>query len=229
MSTIKRNDVYMGRNLFQATEITEWLSIHGGLPFELMPFQKEVIQSIGNLERSGCFADVGTGKTVMSVSIAKWKNHLYSSRTLIIVPPILRYQWARSLKNFGETDITVYDGPPKERKQKDLSAKWVIVGMEIFKKDFLILYEAFREDNVTVIVDEAVSVKNSESENHRSLNDFLDGNRHLVANRRSYAKKKSEERKSAKSAGMTPREFEKAKKQEDVKTKLDLLRKRLRG
>ena len=98
------------------------------------------------------------------------------------------------------------------------------MGIEIFKKDFMLVYEAFRHDNVTVIVDEAVSVKNVTSENHRSLRDFLDGDISKVKERRKHAVKKAETRAQAKKAGMSAKQFEAAKKDENVNVKLATLK-----
>ena len=86
------------------------------------------------------------------------------------------------------------------------------------------VYEAFRHDNVTVIVDEAVSVKNVTSENHRSLRDFLDGNISNVRERRKNAVKRAETRTEAKKAGMSAKQFEVAKKDESVNIKLATLK-----
>ena len=220
----KRNNVYMGRDLPRDFEAVEYIAKHGDFPFELMDYQKEVVASLANLSRSGMFPDVGTGKTAMSVALAKIRRERFGNRTLIILPPILRYQWEKALRGFGETDITVYDGVPKKRHAKNLKAQWVIVGIEIFKKDFMLIYEAFRDDNVTVIVDEAVSVKNVTSENHRSLRDFLDGNISNASERRKNAVKRAETRAQAKKAGMSAKQFEAAKKDESVNVKLATLK-----
>ena len=119
----KRNNVYMGRDLPRDFEAVEYIAKHGDFPFELMDYQKEVVASLANLSRSGMFPDVGTGKTAMSVALAKIRRERFGNRTLIILPPILRYQWEKALRGFGETDITVYDGPPKKRHTKNLKAQ----------------------------------------------------------------------------------------------------------
>ena len=107
------------------------------------------------------------------------------------MPPILLHQWKASLVKCGETSITIYAGTPKERETLNLKADWVLVGMEIFKIDFERIYQAFENVSVTIVVDEAVSIKNPESENHRSLFDFKNENFRNAIERRKRKSQKS--------------------------------------
>ena len=77
----KRNNVYMGRDLPRDFEAVEYIAKHGDFPFELMDYQKEVVASLANLSRSGMFPDVGTGKTAMSVALAKIRRERFGNRT----------------------------------------------------------------------------------------------------------------------------------------------------
>ena len=115
------------------------------------------------------------------------------------MPPILLHQWAATLRKTGEDSIVIYAGTPAQRKALSLDAEWILVGMEIFKLDFERIYTELDPHRLTVIVDEAVSIKNPESENHKSLHDFIFHSLLLAQSRRKLkAQKKAVKEKSQK-------------------------------
>ena len=194
-----RNGVHFGTNFPHNDEVIPYLEEHGNLPFELMPFQEEVIKSFADEFRVGIYADVGTGKTIMAIALHKYKRASRGSRALVIMPPILLHQWAATLRKTGEDSIVIYAGTPAQRKALSLDAEWILVGMEIFKLDFERIYTELDPHRLTVIVDEAVSIKNPETENHKSLHDFIFHSLVLAQSRRKRkAQKKAVKEKSQK-------------------------------
>ena len=66
------------------------------LPFQPFNYQIEAVNTFGDLDRVGLYADPGTGKTLMSTLIALY--HLHQGRSdsvIVIMPPILLTSWKR--------------------------------------------------------------------------------------------------------------------------------------
>lgn len=150
------------------------------LPFPLWDLQIEAINDLAPRTRSGLYAEVGTGKTVMSTVAALFKklsNPQQTTSTIVIMPPILLTGWYRWLKRIPNVSAVVYKGTPSERKEIKLHADFILVSLNIFKNDvaYLTTFFASNYDNVIVVVDEATSIKNSASENHKMIRDFAVG------------------------------------------------------
>jgi SNF2 family DNA or RNA helicase len=150
------------------------------LPFPLWDLQIDAINTLAVGTRSGFYAEVGTGKTVMStVSALYRKINSPKQKTIIIVimPPILLTGWSRWLQKIPSITSVIYKGSPAERKLINLHADFVLVSLNIFKNDVVYLTKFFADnyDNVIVVVDEATSIKNSSSENHKKVREFAVG------------------------------------------------------
>lgn len=151
------------------------------MPFPLWDLQIEAINNLATLPRSGWYAEVGTGKTVMSTITALYKKQMQpelKTATVVIMPPILLTGWRRWLEKIKpKVSIVVYKGSPAERKQINLQADFVLMSINIFKNDidYLTKFFASNYDNVIVVVDEATSIKNVTSENHKKVRDFSAG------------------------------------------------------
>ena len=67
----------------------------------------------------------------------------------------------------------IYKGAPVERKQLDItSCDFILMSIQIFKKDFDYLYNIFEHRPVILVVDEAKAVKNIGSANYKRVRDF---------------------------------------------------------
>jgi hypothetical protein len=138
------------------------------LPFTLRPDQFESVEELKDYPRAGLYCDVGTGKTVMATCLTLcWDADV----NVIIMPPILLKQWHRWLTSIGNIgDILIYRGTLKERKAMDITKfKWVMMSIGILKNDYKRIHDALAPKTKTVLVDEATSIKNPSSGNHKAV------------------------------------------------------------
>jgi SNF2 family DNA or RNA helicase len=153
------------------------------LPFRPFDFQAQEIERLGHLERSGWYAEPGCGKTLMSTVVA-----LYAllreprTATLVIMPPILINSWRRWLERIGGVEgVVAYRGSPAERAGLNVrGAKFILMSIQIFKKDYERLHRDLAGRPLVGIIDEAHSVKNVSSDNHRKVRDFFVGQRLML-------------------------------------------------
>jgi SNF2 family DNA or RNA helicase len=147
-------------------------------------WQIEWINALAPLARSGHWAEVGTGKTFAATCCVLYKRLLSQRRRYCIVtmPPILIRQWRRWLEKIidrrtGKRLAALeYRGSPKRRRELNLHEyQFILMSMQIFKKDYDYLMRLFEHEDVDVIVDEAHSVKNIESDNFKRTRDFATG------------------------------------------------------
>jgi SNF2 family DNA or RNA helicase len=147
------------------------------LPFTLHPLQVEVINLQADLRNAGLWLEMSTGKTVVSTVIALYQNLVWGTRCVVIMPPVLVTQWGKWLSRIGPKPLTVtsYRGTPKHRETLDLGVQFVLVGVQVFKRDFPRFMAAYGFDPRTVIIDEATIVGNIDSANHEQVYDFALG------------------------------------------------------
>lgn len=141
---------------------TEWLD------------QYEAIESLLDYPRAGLYAEVGTGKTVMSTVLALcWEADV----NVVCMPPVLLKQWQQWLDSVGNAgSVLIYRGTPKERVGMDIKAfKWVLMTVQMLKQDFKRIVADLTGKTKTVIVDEATSIKNSSSGNHKAVAELSEG------------------------------------------------------
>jgi len=148
---------------------------HHPLPFKLFPFQIETANELGPKERGGYYMDVGSGKTATSTATALYKKLKESRVTLVVMPPILILMWSRWLAQIPGITQLVYRGSPAKRAGLRLdNVDFILMSMQIFKKDYDHITNALRKRKKTLIVDEATSIKNPASDNHRAVFHFVD-------------------------------------------------------
>lgn len=166
------------------TTINELLSKHPlpptptGEQFILDDWQQEDILKLMSWSRTGVFLPVGAGKTVIATMVALAYGTEYC---VVIVPPILIGQWVRWLNSVGNSGGAVgYQGSPKKRGEINLLAhRWWIMSNVIFKNDYDKLFKLIHNHSVTLIVDEAQSIKNSSTALWKKCNSFSLG-RNLI-------------------------------------------------
>jgi SNF2 family DNA or RNA helicase len=124
---------------------------------------------------------MGTGKTFISTAISLFHKVTYGHQVVVIMPPILIRQWGRWLASIKpEISVTEYRGTPAQRDALDLDMDFVLVGVQIFKRDFARFQRYFSDKNYTVIIDEANLVGNIESDNHKKVYEFAAGHPQIV-------------------------------------------------
>ncbi|MBK7804327.1 MAG: DEAD/DEAH box helicase [Chloracidobacterium sp.] len=160
---------------------TEIALSHYTLPFNLKPFQVEVVDDLGPLDNEGHYLDPGTGKTACSTVVALFRKLYYDERCVVIMPPILLKQWESWLKTIKPSlSVVKYAGTPAERKAMNLDADFVLVGIQIFKKEYMRFENHFRDLKYVTIVDEATMISNIGTDNHERLMDFTLGKARLM-------------------------------------------------
>jgi len=160
---------------------TEIALSHYTLPFDLKPFQVEVVNDLGPLDEGGYYLSMGVGKTACSTVTALFHKLYYGTCCVVIMPPILLKQWEVWLKSIKPAlKVVKYAGTPTERAAMSLDADFVLVGVQIFKKEFDRFYEFYKDRQVTVIIDEANMVSNINTDNHEKLYSFCLGRHKLL-------------------------------------------------
>lgn len=154
-------------------------------PFDLYPFQSTDVNELGPLPSTGLYYEPGLGKTPTSTAIALFKRLMGTQVTLIIVPPTIITQWARWLnrikqKNGSKFKIMCYRGSPKERAKLSFDADFILVGMQIFKKDYEHILAELAHKKVHVILDEAQCIKDVGTENYKRYRDFVTTQSHTL-------------------------------------------------
>ena len=144
------------------------------LPWPLRSHQVSTINELGQYDASGCYLDVGTGKTVVSTMLALYFGLRGDiDQVIVIMPPILLRQWHNWIKTFPELSVTVYQGPPAKRKAMSLQNDVILVSLGIFKNDFVRISKELGNANMFVIVDEAAKIRRISTQNYKAVRDFL--------------------------------------------------------
>lgn len=148
-------------------------------PFEMYPYQIDVMNKDGPLSRQAEFMWPGTGKTATATHVAlyKWQVEKYDG-IVVIVPPNLVSTWVRwfakvKFKDGRSLDVTAYSGTPKKREKIRIGGDIVVVPLTIFKLDFDRFALEYSGKRMVTILDEAQSIKNVNSGNHSKLEDWL--------------------------------------------------------
>lgn len=128
---------------------------------ELRPYQVEGVKWLVQLKNAKLGAlladDMGLGKTLQSLAVV-------SSRTLIICPTSLIFNWKNEIQNFRpDLSFSIYHGSTREL---DLSADVVITTYGILRTD---VDRLNNENWRCVIIDEAQVIKNPQSKAAQAL------------------------------------------------------------
>lgn len=147
------------------------------LPYTMWTCQSDSVDQLAELPRSGLYAEVGMGKTGMATAMANYQRIVKMAQChFVLVPPILTTAWMRWLAKIPGVTSVVYEGTPTQRKKiKLLGHDFVVMSLQIFKRDYVYLFEMFKDYDVGGIVDEATAIKNVESQNHQKVRDFFVG------------------------------------------------------
>lgn len=148
------------------------------LPFPLYEFQQAAVNELADTPRSGLYWEPGLGKTAGSTVCALYHLENGAETTLVIMPPILITTWSRWLAKLRRIDgtplkVVAYRGPPADRKQIKLRGDFILMGMQIFKKDIERIEAELGSSNLHVILDEAQAIKNVGSQNYSLYRDFV--------------------------------------------------------
>ena len=147
------------------------------LPFPLYEFQQKAVNELALLPRSGLWWEPGLGKTAGSTHCALHRLSTGTRTVLVLMPPILLSTWSRWLAKIRRYDgtslkVSVYKGTPVERKGIKMEGDFVLMGLQIFKKDIERIEHDLGTRQLHVILDEAQCIKNVGSQNYKMFRDF---------------------------------------------------------
>ena len=71
--------------------------------------------------------------------------------------------------------VTRYEGTPAERRAKSFDADFVLMGIQIFKRDIERITEEFQDKVVFTFLDEAQCIKDVGSQNYQRFKEFVKG------------------------------------------------------
>ncbi len=142
---------------------------------ELRPYQKEGIHWLERLRMmylNGILADdMGLGKTIQAIAaITQHHNKNKGSRSIIVCPTSLLYNWKEELHKFNpKLKATVVDGVPNQRKKllgKISDFDVIITSYTLLQKDI----ETYCQTSFSyAILDEAQHIKNRGTRNAKSV------------------------------------------------------------
>lgn len=160
----------MNPNDLPASTPCEVVLQHYNIPFQLKDRQVEAINKLSLCPRQGLYAEVGTGKTVMSTLIALYLRITgQRSHWFVIVPPVLILQWVRWLRVFPSISVMAYRGTPKVRQLLHPDADFSVMSLDIFKRDVERLEAFVGSLDAGAIIDEATAIKNTDTDNYRKV------------------------------------------------------------
>lgn len=145
------------------------------------PLQVETINELAPLNNSGEWLSMGCGKTLVSTACALYSMLTNGGMCLVIMPPNLLTQWAVWLESIRpRLSICVYRGTPAERKRLHFNHQFVLVGIQIFKRDFARFEEHYTDRRFVTIVDEATMLSGIESNTHHKVLELCVGQQQIL-------------------------------------------------
>jgi SNF2 family DNA or RNA helicase len=153
--------------------LSELLGYHK-FPFQLRADQIEDVENLYVFDHIALFNEVGTGKTATSTAISlAWDV----PHNIICVPPILITQWRRWLESLNDVGpVLAYRGDPAKRASFDLTRyRWIVMTIQIFKRDLAKILRQLGSSEVALTVDEGHCVKNVGTANYKLVRDFSAG------------------------------------------------------
>lgn len=143
------------------------------------PLRKDQVDSINTLcnpvggDDTGCYMDVGVGKTVVSTLVAIYfAIQGKVDQLLVVAPPILLDQWFDWLDTFPGMSKMTYRGTIKQREAMKFDSDVIIMTPQILKNDYRRLITEFRNRRMFVIVDEATCIRVTSTLTHKAIFDL---------------------------------------------------------
>lgn len=149
---------------------------------EVFPAQIETVNDLALLPNQGHFLEMGCGKTLCATLISLYYRLQAGYATVVIMPPILITQWSRWLRSINpQPKVLEYRGTPKQREAMSFEGQdFVLVGIQIFKKDYDRFRNFYHERKLVVVVDEATFIANIGTDAHDKVYQFTAGRVRLM-------------------------------------------------
>ncbi|MEZ4954627.1 MAG: DEAD/DEAH box helicase [Saprospiraceae bacterium] len=130
------------------------------LTVKLYEYQKQGVLFAARAGRSLIADEMGLGKTIQAIAAAElYQREFGASRTLVVCPTSLKYQWKTEIERFTKSKAHVIEGGIISRRKQysEVSEPYLIVGYHTVKNDIKELNDL---DLDILILDEAQRIKN---------------------------------------------------------------------
>lgn len=142
----------------------------------IKPYPHQIIGAKFANELGSCIiaADMGTGKTILSLLAAEMKGREWS-KVLIIVPNSLKLNWRNEVEKFTNSKWYILDNTFKKNKYDISEAKYIITNYEYFRSSnfnskIKLTNRGIDPNNVDAIIfDEAHKIKNTKSNTTKNI------------------------------------------------------------
>jgi len=131
----------------------------------LKPFQVNALEFMIEKQKTMLCADMGLGKTCMSIAYAKYLlDNKYIKKVIVICPKTVKYHWKNEIDKFIEADVTLIASRNKAKKVSwldSLDSEFIIMNYEQLFND--INYnnvDDILEESTLIILDEVTRIKN---------------------------------------------------------------------
>lgn len=146
-------------------------------PFTFRPFQEVGVNELAPLPRTALYWEPGLGKTAGATACALYQKELGAQMVICLLPPSLVRQWSRWLARIkradgSSLDTLMYQGSPAERKLMDIDVEFLLMSIQIFKRDHERIAAELGHKRIHIIVDEAHCLKDVGTQNYKMVRDF---------------------------------------------------------
>nr|NQU89942.1 DEAD/DEAH box helicase [Bacteroidota bacterium] len=129
----------------------------------LFPYQEDGVRFL-TFKKGTLLADeMGLGKTAQAIVAALMKKQIFGfTRTLVICPASLKFQWRSEIEKFTHEEVVIVEGKQHEREQtyKNSTAHFFIINYETFIRD---IENILNHPPDLLILDEAQRINNYET------------------------------------------------------------------
>lgn len=139
----------------------------------LLPYQEEAVETMAEKKKILVAYDLGLGKTVITIAACEEliDRGEIEGPVLVVVLASLKYQWAKEIHKFSDSDVTVIDGT-KAQRQKQIQAvdtTYVITNYESVVNDWdLLKVIPFG----AIVMDEATAIKGFRSKRAKRVKEI---------------------------------------------------------
>lgn len=140
------------------------------------PYPHQIIGAKFANELGSCIisADMGTGKTILSLLASEMKGDEWS-KIFIIVPNSLKLNWRNEIEKFTNSKSYILDNTYKKNKYKPEECKYIITNYEYFRSSSFSEHEKILKKGINpkeikaIIFDEAHKIKNTKSNTTKNI------------------------------------------------------------
>lgn len=141
----------------------------------LLPYQNEAVELMVERKRVLVAYDLGLGKTVLTIAAIEHlraMREIFVPTVLVVCLSSLKYQWAKEIEKFTDSDAMVIDGTKKERAEQWENAydyHYVICNYEQVVNDWALIDPVIYGG---IVMDEATAIKSFKSKRSKKIKEL---------------------------------------------------------